>query len=84
MPVKAQFNGTISSAVYVPGGKLFTTICPPSDIIPDASPINSKPSGAPSGSVCFSTIIEPYCLFVNIAFTVSPGSSSKYAVSPIS
>ena len=81
--VKSQFNGTISSEVYVPGWRSFTTICPSSDIKPDASPINSKSSGAPSGSVCFSTIIDPYALFVNVAFTVSPASNSKYAMLPL-
>ena len=71
----SQPPGTVSSEVYVPGGRLLTTICPPSVMVPDASPVNVNVWADPSGIVCFSTIIVPLLVFLNVTVTVSPGSS---------
>ena len=57
-----------------------------SEIVPAAVPVKVKLPGAPLGSVCFSTMIEPRFVFVKTHVTVSPGSSSMLAgvsVSPM-
>jgi hypothetical protein len=45
--------------VYVPTWRLVTTICPLSEMLPEAVPLKSKLPAAPPGMVCFSTMIEP-------------------------
>jgi len=51
-----QFEpGSLSVDVYVPACSFVTEMVPPSEIVPDALPVNVNVSAAPSGSVCFST-----------------------------
>src|SRR5689334_21809141 len=64
--------GSLSIEVYVPGARLFTTIWPPSEMEPAASPVNVKLPAAPSGLVCFSTMILPRLVFVKVHVTTSP------------
>ena len=50
-------------------------ISPLSPIVPAASPVKVNCPAAPSGSVCFSTMIEPRFVFVKTHVTVSPAAS---------
>ncbi len=71
---------SISVEVYVPTGRLVTTICPLSEILPAASPEKVKSSATPPGIVCFSTMIVPALVLVKVHLTASPGSTLNVAV----
>ena len=60
----------------MPGTRSSTTICSPSLSEPAASPVKVKSPAAPSGEVCFSTMIVPRLVLVKTQVTVSPGSRS--------
>ena len=55
-------------------------IWPPSPIEPAASPVKVKLPAAPSGTVCFSTMIVPRFVLVKVQVTVSPGATLNVAV----
>src|SRR3990172_10778587 len=57
-------DGSVSTAVKVPGTKFVTTICPLSEMIPAAVPVKVKLPREASGLVCFSTIMIPLLVLV--------------------
>src|SRR4051794_1654371 len=73
-------GGSASVEVYVPGSRLSPTICPPSPIEPAASPVKVNEPAEPSGRVCFSTMILPSLVFVNVQVTVSLASTLMEAL----
>ena len=64
---------------YVPGDTLFDDVWP-SPSVASISPVKLNVCESPSGSVCFSIVIVPSLVFVNVQVTVSPASTLNVAV----
>ena len=77
--VRSQPTGTVSVEVYVPGRRLLTTICCPSEMLPAALPLKVKVCRSPSGTVCFSTMIFPSFVSLKVQVMSSPGETAMLA-----